>query len=205
MADMQEYLEQLKNFNLAEVDWNRVGVWPLPGRILLFVIAIALIVAGCYFLVVKDKNAALEGAERKEKDLKAQFEKKAFEAANLEKYRNQMVEMEESFGALVKQLPSDTEVPGLLEDVNAKGLESRLTIQAIDLKAERQSEFYVELPIEIRVSGGYHEFGAFVSGVAGMPRIVTLHDFSITKASNAGTSNLNMTIQAKTYRYKDQE
>ena len=203
MANTSDFMEQLKNFNLSDVDWERVGVWPLPGRILLFVIAITVILVGAYFAFVKDKNAQLTGEQRKELDLKTKFEKKAYEASNLEKYRAQMVEMQESFGALVKQLPSDTEVPGLLEDIDEKGIDSRLNIESITLQPEKISEFYVELPIEIKVSGGYHEFGAFVSGVAGMPRIVTLHDFSINKEKSAG--NLKMTIQAKTYRYKDQE
>lgn len=203
MANMSEYMEQLKNFNLSEVNWDRVGVWPAPARVLLFVIAVVVIVAGTYFLVVKDKNAQLAGAERTEADLKTKFEQKAYEAANLEKYRLQMVEMEESFEALKKQLPKDTEVPGLLEDIDEKGIDSRLAIESITLKPEIVTEYYVELPIEIKVSGGYHEFGAFVSGVAGMPRIVTLHDYIIK--SDGKSSNLDMTIQAKTYRYKEQE
>lgn len=203
MANMSEYMEQLKNFNLSDLDWERVGVWPLPGRLFLFLLAAVVIIAGSYFLFVKDRNLQLAGEQRKEQDLRKTFEKRAFEASNLDKYREQMAEMQESFGALVKQLPSDTEVPGLLEDIDEKGIDSRLNIQSITLQPEKASEFYVELPIEIKVSGGYHEFGAFVSGVAGMPRIVTLHDFSITKDGKSG--NLDMTIQAKTYRYKDQE
>lgn len=203
MADMSEYTEQLKNFNLSEVNWERVGVWPAPARIFLFAIAVVVIIAGTYFLVVKDKNMQLAGAERKEVDLKGRFETKAYEAANLEKYRLQMVEMEESFEALKKQLPKDTEVPGLLEDIDEKGIDSRLAIESITLQPEIATEFYVELPIEIKVSGGYHEFGAFVSGVAGMPRIVTLHDYTIK--NDGKSNNLNMTIQAKTYRYKEQE
>jgi type IV pilus assembly protein PilO len=111
--------------------------------------------------------------------------------------------MEVSFNALKQQLPKDTEVPGLLEDIDEKGVDSRLEIQSITLLPEVASEFYIELPIEIKVSGGFHEFGAFVSGVAGMPRIVTLHDFSIGKKDKG--SNLSMTINAKTYRYKEQE
>ncbi|MCR6653411.1 MAG: type 4a pilus biogenesis protein PilO [Cellvibrionaceae bacterium] len=203
MAGMSDYAEQLKNFNFSDLDWERIGVWPLPARIFVCFLACAVIVAGAYFLVVKDKNMQLAGAQRKEVDLKATFEKKAYEAANLEKYRQQMAEMEESFEALKKQLPKDTEVPGLLEDIDEKGIDSRLAIESITLKPEIASEFYVELPIEIKVAGGYHEFGAFVSGVAGMPRIVTLHDFDIKRDEKAG--NLQMTIQAKTYRYKEQE
>lgn len=203
MAGMSDYAEQLKNFNFSDLDWERIGVWPVPARIFVSLLAGAAILAAAYFLIVKDKNMQLAGAERKEVDLKAQFEKKAFEAANLEKYRQQMAEMEESFEALKKQLPKDTEVPGLLEDIDEKGIDSRLAIESITLQPEVASEFYVELPIEIKVAGGYHEFGAFVSGVAGMPRIVTLHDFDIKRDEKAG--NLLMTIQAKTYRYKEQE
>mgnify|MGYP006171648223 CR=1 FL=1 len=203
MAGMSDYAEQLKNFNFSDLDWERIGVWPVPARIFVCLLACAVIIAGAYFLIVKDKNMQLAGAERKEVDLKASFEKKAYEAANLDKYRQQMAEMEESFEALKKQLPKDTEVPGLLEDIDEKGIDSRLAIESITLKPEIASEFYVELPIEIKVAGGYHEFGAFVSGVAGMPRIVTLHDFDIKRDEKAG--NLLMTIQAKTYRYKEQE
>lgn len=203
MADMSEFSEQLKNFNLADVDWERVGVWPLPGRLFLFFLVMAVIIVGGYFFFVKDRNMQLAGVERKEVDLRSQFEKKAFEASNLDKYRLQMAEMEESFGALVKQLPSDTEVPGLIDDIDEKGIDSRLNIESITLQPEKTSEFYVELPIEIKVAGGYHEFGAFVSGVAGMPRIVTLHDFSMSKVGKTG--NLKMTIQAKTYRYNEQD
>ncbi len=203
MADVSDYFEQLKNFNISDIDWDRVGVWPLPGRLFVFLLAAIAIFVAAYFLIVKDKNIQLAGAERKETELRSKFEKKAYEASNLDKYRLQMVEMEESFGALVKQLPSDTEVPGLLEDIDEKGIDSRLNIQSITLQPEIVSEFYVELPIEIKVSGGYHEFGAFVSGIAGMPRIVTLHDFTIDKQGSGG--HLDMTIQAKTYRYKDQE
>jgi type IV pilus assembly protein PilO len=115
-----------------------------------------------------------------------------------------MVEMEESFGALVSQLPSDTEVPGLLEDITNKGLLNGLDIASIDLQKEQAREFYVELPIAIAASGSYHDLGAFISGMAGLPRIVTLHDFQIS--SNKDDANdLTMSIIAKTYRYKDED
>lgn len=203
MASVSEYIEQLQNLNLSEIDWDRVGVWPAPARIFLCLVAVAAILIGAYFAVVKNKNMELAGAERMETDLKRKFETKAFEASNLEKYRVQMAEMQESFEALKKQLPKDTEVPGLLEDIDEKAIDSRLNIESISLKPEVVSEFYVELPIDIKVDGGYHEFGAFVSGVAGMPRIVTLHDFEVNK--NEKTGVLDMFIQAKTYRYKEQE
>lgn len=203
MADINEYFEQLKNVNFSEINWERVGVWPWPVRVFLAVLAGAVILAGTYFGIVKDKYLTLDDEERKELTLKDTFSKKAFEASNLERYRQQIAEMEESFGALKKQLPSDTEVPGLLEDIDEKGVGSRLVIENISLQPERPAEFYVELPIDIRVSGGYHEFGSFVSGVAGMPRIVTLHNFSITRKKDS-SSGLVMDIQAKTYRYRNQ-
>lgn len=203
MAGLSDTFEQLQNLNLSEMDWSRVGVWPLAGRIFLFALAVVAIFGLTYFLSIRDQTETLERVKQQEQEKRRQFESKAAEAANLDRYRQQMAEMEESFGALVKQLPSKTEVPGLLEDIDEKGVQSRLAINSISLQPEKASEFYVELPIEVKVSGGYHDFGAFVSGVAGMPRIVTLHDFEITKARDGG--NLNMTIQAKTYRYKEQE
>ena len=200
MADVREYIEQLQNLDFNDIDWERIGVWPLPVRILLIVVAVIVIFVGCHFLIVKEKLSQLEFAQEKEQTLKKSFQTKAFDAANLDRYRKQMIEMDKSFGALISRLPSDTEVPDLLEDIDDKGVESRLTIDTIDLQDEVATEFYIELPININVSGGYHEFGAFISGVAGMPRIVTLHDFSIKeKGGQAGL--LNMTITAKTYRY----
>lgn len=203
MADFNEYMDQLKNINFSEINWERVGVWPWPVRVFLAVLAGGLILAGTYFGILKDKYLTLDDEQRKELSLKDTFSKKAFEASNLDRYRQQIAEMEESFGALKKQLPSDTEVPGLLEDIDEKGVGSRLVIENISLQPERPAEFYVELPIDIRVSGGYHEFGSFVSGVAGMPRIVTLHNFTISRKKDS-SSGLVMDIQAKTYRYRNQ-
>lgn len=202
MADIREYIEQLKSLEPSEINWERVGVWPLPARVFLAIVAAGAIVAASYFGIVKEKYLQLDDEVRKEVSLKETFQKKAFEASNLEKYRQQIAEMEESFEALKKQLPNDTEVPGLLEDIDEKGVGSRLVIESITLQPEKPAEFYVELPIDIKVTGGYHEFGSFVSGIAGMPRIVTLHNFTIKKKDNA--SALTMEIQAKTYRYRNQ-
>ena len=113
-----------------------------------------------------------------------------------------MAEMETTFGALFRQLPTDTEVPGLLEDISHTGLTAGLTFNSIQLAPEASKEFYVELPIDIEVKGGYHSFGAFVSGVAALPRIVTLHDFEIVPSSGK-THELIMKVRAKTYRYKE--
>ena len=203
--DLNKYLEQLQGFDINDVDWDRVGVWPLFIRILMFIVAIVVIIVACHFLFVKERKQTLEKVTVKENSLRKDFETKAFEASNLDSYRQQMVEMEESFGALKSRLPKDTEVPGLLEDIDDKGLESRAAINSVDLLPESSTEFYIELPINISVSGGFHEFGAFVSGVAGMPRIVTLHDFSVSRTqSKNGLGTLDMDITAKTYRYKPQ-
>ncbi|MFD1215753.1 MULTISPECIES: type IV pilus inner membrane component PilO [Microbulbifer] len=200
---LEDTLKQLNELDINDIDFSRVGVWPLAGRIALLVVIAAVLVGGGYFFLIKDRYQQLSFAENKENELFTQFEKKSFEAANLEAYREQLVEMEETFGALLKQLPKDTEVPGLLEDIDEFGRGSGLTIQKVALEGEQVGEFYVELPIRIEVQGGYHEFGAFISGIAGMPRIVTLHDYDI-QTSKDGGALLNMVVNAKTYRYKDQ-
>lgn len=200
---LEDTLKQLNQLDINDIDFSRVGVWPLAGRIALLIIISAVLIGGGYFFLIKDRYSDLEFAANKERELFAQFESKAFEAANLDAYREQLAEMEETFGALLKQLPKDTEVPGLLEDIDEFGRGSGLTIQKVALEGEQVGEFYIELPIRIEVKGGYHEFGAFVSGIAGMPRIVTLHDFDI-QTSKDGKALLSMVVNAKTYRYKDQ-
>ncbi len=197
-----DFVEQLQNFDLSEVDWERAGVWPVPIKVGLCILAYAAIVSGGYFFFVKDLYIQQDKVVATEMELRKSFEHNAFQAANLKAYRAQMKEMEESFGALVSQLPSDTEVPGLLEDIDEKGNESGLNIVSIALQQEVVGEFYVELPIKIEVQGGYHDLGSFVSGIAGMPRIVTLHDYQIKEQKDSGV--LDMKILAKTYRYKSQ-
>jgi len=205
MADLEKFFEDVKNFDVNDVDFNRVGVWPLPGRIFLALVVVAAIIAACYFLMIKDRNVRLQSEATKETRLRSEFENKAFEAANLNAYVEQMKKMSETFDALKSRLPQDTEVPGLLEDIDDKGLESRLVIDEIELQQEVASDIHIELPITISVTGGYHEFGAFVSGIAGMPRIVTLHDFDIQPQKSESSGLLSMNMQAKTYRYKPEE
>jgi len=197
-------MESLKGFDINELDFNNAGSWPGPIKAIVFVILFSGLLFGGYWFMVKDQYTQLDRVAAEETKLKKQYEDKAFRVANLDAYRQQMAEMEKTFGALLKQLPADTEVPGLLEDITNTGLGSGLEIQSIKLKPETSKEFYVELPIDITVSGGYHDLAAFVSGVAGLPRIVTLHDFSITAPkSQSGDSGeiLTMNIAAKTYRY----
>lgn len=194
-------LRDLNNLDLSEIDLDSIGVWPLPGRIAVLVVLVILVLAGSWYLSIKDLGIRLERAQTTEQELRREFETKAHQAANLDAYREQVAELEKTFEALLAQLPSDTEVPGLLDDITEIGRGSSLTIQSIELQPERTDEYYIELPIKIVATGGYHDFGAFVSGVASLPRIVTLHDYNV-RALPGGL--LNLEIDAKTYRYKAQ-
>ncbi|MAZ69365.1 type 4a pilus biogenesis protein PilO [Porticoccus sp.] len=200
---LSDSFQQLKDFDFTDLDFDSIGVWPLPVRVLLLIVVFSLVLAGTYYFHVKDLGVQLEQSKAQEVKLKNNFEQKAFQAANLEAYRIQMAEVEKLFSALLAQLPSDTEVPGLLEDITEIGHGASLNISSITLQPERSAEFYVELPIKIVAEGGYHDVGAFVSGVAGLPRIVTLHDYSLSAKGSGGL--LALEIQAKTYRYKTQE
>lgn len=197
---LQDVIEQLNDFDINDIDWSRVGVWPVAARVACCVALVIAVVFAGYYFVVKDLVTHQQSVIKKEEQLRSAFKIKAFQAANLDAYRGQMQEMETSFGALVAQLPSDTEVPGLLEDIDEKGAGSGLLISSINLRPEKKAEYYIELPISIKVSGTYHDLGSFVSGIAGMPRIVTLHDYSIKKSPKSAL--LDMTILAKTYRYR---
>ncbi len=200
---MQDTLEQLQNFDINDLDVNNIGAWPGPVKVILMVLAFALVVGAGYYFYLTDKQSVLDRAEAKEMELRADYEVKAEKAANLEEYRSQKQQMEATFGALLKQLPQDTEVPGLLDDITRSALDNELTIESIDLQQERQLEFYVELPIDIVVEGNYHKIGTFVSGVAALSRIVTLHDFTLEPQGSP--LNLKLKILAKTYRYVDEE
>lgn len=200
---MRESLEALRSVDLNDLDFNNVGSWPAAVKFIAGVLLLVLLLALGYNFYLKDLQDNLERQRGEEVTLKQQFSDKAFQAANLEAYKEQMQEMEVSFGAMLRQLPSDTEVPGLLEDITRTGLDSGLEFSEIKLLPEVAQQFYIELPIEIKVVGGYHDLATFVSGVASLPRIVTLHDFELLPASQGSSSRLNMRILAKTYRYND--
>lgn len=200
---LNDTLEQLKSFDVNNIDFEKIGVWPLPGKIFVIVVLVAVVFVLTYYVKISDLNQSLAGVQAKEVTLKETFKAKSFEAANLEAYRAQMEEMNITFTSLLSRLPSKTEVPGLLEDISARGTESGLTINGVTIEQEKVAEYYIEVPIKINVDGGYHDLGGFVSGVAGMPRIVTLHDFTVAKKKDSNV--LNMQISAKTYRYKTPE
>jgi type IV pilus assembly protein PilO len=201
---IQDTLAQLQEFDLGDLDLNNIGSWPNPVKFIIMAILFLAVLGGGYYGYLTDKLQLLERAELKEVDLRKDYEAKSEKAANLEAYRAQKAEMEATFGALLRQLPSDTEVPGLLDDITRTALDNELTIESIELQDERKTEFYVELPIDIVVEGSYHKIGSFVSGVANLSRIVTLHDFIISP-QDGNPENLRMNILAKTYRYLEEE
>jgi len=189
------------------LDPQNIGSWPLPARVatILF-ICVAVLAAGLWF-DTKGQWERLEKTRQVEGRLKQEFEKKQAKAANLEAYKKQMEEMEESFGTMLRQLPSKTEVADLLVDITQTGLAAGLEFELFRPQKEQPQEFYAELPIQIRVVGDYHEFGTFVSGVAALPRIVTLHNIVIRDAGKGSDENgpLVMEAVARTYRYLEEE
>jgi type IV pilus assembly protein PilO len=200
---LQDTLDQLQAFDLGDLDVNNIGSWPTPVKLILMTIAFVMVVGAGYYFYLTDKQTLLDKAEAQEVDLRRDFEFKSEKAANLAEYRAQKVQLEIKFGALLKQLPKDTEVPGLLDDITTTAVDNDLTIESISLQSEKQLEFYVELPIDIVVEGDYHKIGAFVSGVAALSRIVTLHDFDLEPQGSP--LNLKLRILAKTYRYLDED
>ena len=204
-----DLLRTLKEFDLAEldltvIDFDNFGNWPVWAKALAMALLYGVTIAIGFYLHVGDVHQQLADAERSEQELKQVFETKAFEAANLDLYKAQLIEMETRFGVLVSQLPSKTEVPGLLEDITGKGERNGLRINRIDLLDEQTQNFYTELPIAIEATGSYHDLGAFISGLASLPRIVTLHDFQIL-GDDASAPLLEMKIRAKTYRYREED
>jgi type IV pilus assembly protein PilO len=202
MNKLKEFWDQLRN-----LDPNDPGRWPFGIRIgtaiLLFVIAASF---GYYYFVWKSQRPLLLEARAKETELWSTLETKARKAANLQAYKDQLAELEKSFGAMLRQLPNKTEVPNLLVDISQAGLAAGLEEKLFEPEGEMRKDFYAELPISIRLAGAYHEMGAFASAVAALPRIVTLHDIEITPAAkDAAAGDLTLNVTAKTYRYLDEE
>jgi type IV pilus assembly protein PilO len=200
--DLQDFMNTLNT-----LDPQNIGSWPLPVKVLVYVIVFILVLVLGYMFDISAMRETYASGEQAQETLLQDFEQKVFKANNLDVYQKQLTDMEVSFGSLLKQLPKDTEVPELLEDVTHTGLGSGLEFDGINLGTEVSKEFYAELPISIKVHGDFHAFGAFVSGVSALPRIVTLHDLKIAplqnKFADSGAPVLSMEIQAKTYRYND--
>ena len=187
---------------LNDLDLSNIANWPLTARVVMVAVIFATVLGLGYWFDIKDQGIRLETVEKKEIELRQTFEVKAKKAANLVAYEQQLEEIKESFGAMLRQLPNKTEVAELLVDISQTGLASGLEFELFKPQNEIPKEFYAELPISIKVKGDYHEFGNFVSGVAALPRIVTVHDVNIAQDKNG---ELAMDILAKTYRYLDEE
>ncbi|UCG73792.1 MAG: type 4a pilus biogenesis protein PilO [Chromatiales bacterium] len=197
------FLEELQN-----LDFNDIGRWPVVFHI--FFVALFFVVAtgaGFYFWVYEQQMPRLEKAQREERELKKSFEEKQKKAANFDAYKQQLAEIESSFGTMLRQLPGKTEIPNLLVDISQTGLAAGLQEELFQPMDELRRDFYAEKPIKIRLKGTYHEFGQFVSDIAALPRIVTLHDIEIEPESGRDVvgSELVLNVTAKTYRYLEEE
>ena len=191
-----EFLDDLKNTNLANI-----GTAPLLLKVLMIgIICLGILFAG-YYLHHKNQLEDLKRVQVKEDELKTTFTTKAEKAANLDLYKVQLEEMRRTFGTLLRQLPSKTEIPALIVDISQTGLASGLEIELFKPVAESVQEFYAEKPINLRVKGDYHQFGAFASEIAALPRIVTLHNIVLTPSEE----KMTMTATVKTYRYLEED
>ena len=199
---MSNILDQIR-----DLDPNDVGRWPLAARFgAIGVMFLVAVIAMAYFLAWKPKKPELDAARAEETSLLGTLEGKARKAANLDAYKAQLAEMEQSFGAMLRKLPNKTEVPNLLIDISQQGSGAGLEQKLFQPGAQVTKDFYAELPIKMKLTGSFHAIGAFVSGIAALPRIVTLHDVDITAVNkDKGSDQLQLDVTAKTYRYLDEE
>ena len=192
--------------DLRNLDVNDVGRWPLAFRAaVIAIVFVGVVGLGIYFTIIKDKGPLLQRAQNDEQTLRITFENKQRKAANYDAYRAQLSQIEQSFGTMLRQLPGKTEIPSLIVDISQTGLAAGLQEKLFQPQPERRKDFYAEKPIKIRLSGGYHEIANFVSGIAALPRIVTLHDINITPEEKGSFDKLSLEVTAQTYRYLDEE
>jgi type IV pilus assembly protein PilO len=190
---------------LNQLDLNEFGEWPIPIKAIAILIACVALGGLAYYYDTSGQLDRLAQEQKTELDLRTSLETKQQKAANLQAYRDQLAEMEQSFGAMLKQLPNRTEVAGLLVDVSQTGLANGLEFELFQPENEMQREFYAELPIRVRVRGNYHDFGRFVSGLAALPRIVTIHNVQISGGTGqAAAEPLILQATVKTYRYLEE-
>ncbi len=191
---------------LKSLDVNDVGRWPFAFRAaVIAIVFVAVLGTGIYFFIIEDKAPQLERVQNEEQTLRVSFENKQKKAANYDAYRAQLAQMEQSFGTMLRQLPGKTEIPSLIVDISQTGLAAGLSEKLFQPQAEIPKDFYAEKPITISLSGGYHDIAKFVSGIAALPRIVTLHDINITPDNQNNFDQLTLEVTAKTYRYLDEE
>ena len=190
---------------LQSLDVNDIGRWPFAFRAAVIVIVfVAVTFAGVWFTIVKDKRPQLQAAQEEEQTLRVTFENKQRKAANYDAYKAQLSQIEQSFGTMLRQLPGETEIPSLIVDISQTGLAAGLQEKLFQPQSEIPKDFYAEKPIRIQLSGGYHEMANFVSGIAALPRIVTLHNINITPEAAGEYDALSLEVTAQTYRYIDE-
>ena len=195
-----------KKVDLRNLDFNNAGAWPIQVKIAACILLGVLIVGAVWYFIVSDKRLVLEQREQTERDLRSDFEQKQGRAANLEPLKQQLAQMEVMLQQMLRQLPSKNEMPDLIVDVSQTALATGISNELFQPGPETAKEFYAEKPIALRMVGTYHQFGAFVSGVASLPRVVimTMHDISLTpRDGNEATLELEGTV--KTYRYLDED
>ena len=191
---------------LQSLDVNDVGRWPLAFRVAVIIIVFVVVLGmGVYWFIIEDQAPQLQRAQEEEQTLRVSFENKQKKAANYDAYKAQLTQMEQSFGTMLRQLPGKTEIPSLIVDISQTGLAAGLQEKLFQPQAEIPRDFYAEKPIMISLSGGYHEIANFVSGIAALPRIVTLHDINITPDNQDTYDDLTIQVTAKTYRYLEEE
>lgn len=191
---------------LKMLDVNDVGRWPFAFRAGVIGIVFAAVVGlGIFWTIVENKAPQLARAQDDEQTLRVTFKNKQKKAANYDAYKAQLAQMQQSFGTMLRQLPGKTEIPSLIVDISQTGLAAGLQEKLFQPQSEIPKDFYAEKPIKIRLSGGYHEIANFVSGIAALPRIVTLHDINITPEEKDVYDRLTMEVTAQTYRYLDEE
>jgi type IV pilus assembly protein PilO len=187
---------------LQSLDVNDIGRWPPAFRFAVIVIVfLGVLGLGIWFTIIKDKRPQLQRAQEDEISLRTTFENKQRKAANYDAYKAQLAQIEQSFGTMLRQLPGETEIPSLIVDISQTGLAAGLQEKLFVPQSELPRDFYAEKPINIRLNGSYHEIGKFVSGIAALPRIVTLHNITITPDTKDEFDALTMQVTAKTYRY----
>ena len=184
------------------LELENIGQWPAAAKLLLAIFLAVMVGFLGYIGLISDKMDQLDRSFYEEATLKESYRAKYHIAANLDLFRAQMIEAEDTFANQLRSLPNSHEIPGLLDDITFVGTTSGLDFVKLEWQPEISKAIYIELPIDIEVIGPYHSFGQFVSKIAGLPRIVTLHDFKI-KISQSDDDVLNLKLQAKTYRYKE--
>lgn len=196
----------MKELSLNELTLENIGQWPKKIKIGVIIILALLIIGLGYWLIIQSNFELYDSLKVQESELRTEFERKQHQASNLQAYRNQMEIMQERFGNMLKKLPAENEMPGLLEDISRTGIASGLTFELFAPMPEIQHDFYIELPIKIEVVGNYHQLAVFLSRVAQMGRIVTLHDFQIQPVASdkqpQSGDQLIMELTAKIYRYR---